>query len=191
MCVSIVCFRERNESFKTSLVNGVQDLCFQCYSFEQIDKKIFRLGLCDNCSTRTSRAFTTIDHGRNHYMIPPKFNFSGIGHVANHYIWTKVTTFYFDPTYYQILVGSQWILPLRPCFHHTSNRHHCGLQFNPTIVGFYWDPTELCHSIQFLHVLACVYISDVPIYQDYLSTIVLHLSLQRTAYEKTICFAHV
>jgi hypothetical protein len=63
---------------------------------------------------------TTTDCGRNHCMMPPKFNFSGIGHVANHCTWTEVTTFHFNPIYYWIFVGSQWILPLHPFFHRTS-----------------------------------------------------------------------
>ncbi len=135
---------------------------------------------------------TTINHGRNHYMIPPKFNFSGIGHVANHYTWIKVTTFHFDPIYYWILVGPQWIFPLRPFFHHTSYRHHYAFHYDPTIVGFYQDPTGPCHSVQFLHVLTCIYILKyVPIYQDFLSTLVLPLSLQGITYEKTICLVHV
>ncbi len=57
-------------------------------------------------------------------MVPPKLNFSGIGHAPSHYTWTKVTAFHSNPTtYYWILVGSQWILPLHPfspCFVQTS-----------------------------------------------------------------------
>jgi hypothetical protein len=44
MCIKIVCFGERKKSLKTSLVDGVKDLYFQCYNFEQIDQKPFRLG---------------------------------------------------------------------------------------------------------------------------------------------------
>jgi hypothetical protein len=94
----------------------------------------------------------------------PKFNFSGIEHATNHYTWIKLTTFHSDPTYYWIFVGSQWILPLCPFFHHILYVHHCAFHFDPTIVGFYWDPTGPCHFVQFLHVFTCIYIlKHVPI----------------------------
>jgi hypothetical protein len=50
--------------------------------------------------------FTTTDRGQNDYKIPPKLNFNGIGHVAYHYTSTKVTTFYSNPTYCWISMGS-------------------------------------------------------------------------------------
>ncbi len=96
---------------------------------------------------------TSIDRGWNHYMTPPKFNFSGIGHATNHYIWRKMTTFHSNPTYYSILVGSQRILPLCPFFHHTLYIHHRAFHFDPTIVGFYSDPSESCHYVHFFTTL--------------------------------------
>jgi hypothetical protein len=98
-------------------------------------------------------------------MIPPKFNFDGIKHATNPYTLTEVTTFHYDPTYYWILVGSQWNLPLHLFFHHTLYRHHCAFHYDPTIVGIYWDPTRPCHFVQIFHVFACIYILKyVPIY---------------------------
>ncbi len=85
----------------------------------------------------------------SHYMIPPKFNFSGIGCAANHYTWTEMTTFYSDPTYYQIFVGFKWILPLHPFFHYTLYRHCHAFHSYPTIVGFYQIPLNLATPFNF------------------------------------------
>jgi len=83
-------------------------------------------------------------------------------------------------------------LPLRPFFHHTLYKHHYAFHYDLTIVGFYWDPTRPCHFVQFIHVFACIYILEyVPIYYDFLSTLILPLSLQGITYEKTTCLAHV
>ncbi len=124
-------------------------------------------------------------------MIPPKFNFSQIGHVANHYTWTEVTTSHFDPTYYWILMGSQWTLHY---VHFFTTFHIDITMFSiliPPLLHFIGIPLHLATLFNFFMYLHA-YIFQMF---QFIRIIFLHqyhlFPYRVTTYEKTTCFAYV